>query len=398
VRVLRSLSVLALSAAVLLPSQSASPAWASEPTTVSVRVEGESQTLLRQTSVTTTPTAVFKGTEADSCPGTNAIGALSLATEGEWEGKWEGGGANKGRFEGLGYAVETIDGETHAAGGSGHWKLWINNMASAESLCEAELSAGDQIVLFPCEEAAKECPTPLIVQAPTTANVDETVNVTVSQYNPEGEVEPAVGADVSGGGVTAKPTEIEGHTTMQFAGDGTYTLHVDGSGEQRPSVRTEMNICVHEYDDGTCGTPTPQTPKLTINPGGPCIGCTSPATPVALSTKIAGIKNGHRYSRRAAPRILRGSVSVSGATLQEVQIRLQRKYKGHCFDYSGRKEEFVRAKCSAAPFFSIGARRSFGYLLPWRLPAGRYLYALRALGGAGRVLIKSQSHIVFYVG
>jgi hypothetical protein len=99
--------------------------------------------------------------------------------------------------------------------------------------------------------------------------------------------------------------------------------------------------------------------------------------------------------------VLRGVVKVpAGDTLHQTRIRLERRHNGHCFNFSGSTESFVRArKCGTASFFSVGATESFSYLLPARLPAGRYVYDMDAVENTGKItkLVSGVSHIVFRV-
>src|SRR5271170_7331410 len=103
-------------------------------------------------------------------------------------------------------------------------------------------------------------------------------------------------------------------------------------------------------------------------------------------------------SIRAAPRLLAGVVDVpSGGTLRQVRISLQRRYRGRCFDFSGSRESFVRTKkCGSAAFFSVGGSESFSYLLPARLPKGRYVFDIEAINSAGQAtkLVSGISHVV----
>ena len=89
-------------------------------------------------------------------------------------------------------------------------------------------------------------------------------------------------------------------------------------------------------------------------------------TPVVGDTAtIGGVKDGRHYSRRKGPRILQGLVEApAGGTLREVRISLQRRKGKHCTVFSGTKETFVRARCGATRFFSVGGAESFSYLLP----------------------------------
>jgi hypothetical protein len=397
-RLRSALVAVLLSLLALLALAAAAPA--AEPATVTVEIEGLSETKLPPTQVTTTTAPVIEdGNPEHACPGTNAAGALQLATAGNWSGKWYGGEVKEGKFVGLGYTVESIDGESHTFGSGYYWEFWLNHkLEEEEGVCEAELHTGDQVLLFPCPETGT-CPTPLGIEAPASAEANEPVTVTVSQYNAKGEVSPAMGATVSGGGTSAT-TDFQGHATLKFYGDGTYTLEAIGSNEApTPGVRTETTICVHEGNDGTCGTKAPVQSGPGSSPSSGSILNTGP--PPLVLAKIAGVSNGHVYHRRKAPRVLKGMVAVpAGQQLRDVEISLKRRSRGHCLQFSGRKGRFVAIKCGrAAAFFSVGANPSFSYLLPARLSRGSYTYEIEAVDGAGQATkpIDGVSRVVFRV-
>jgi hypothetical protein len=367
---------------------------AAGPATVTVRVEGLTETKLLPTSVTTTGTPVSKdGNSADSCPGTSALGALQLATGGNWSGPWEA--------EFNQYSIYAIEGETHefeaSSSANYYWSFWLDNKEATVGACDAELQAGDQVLFFPaCYGAACPTPepTPLALYVPATANVGEQIDVTVEQYNSKGEPTPAVGANVGGGGTSAV-TDSQGHATLKFAGDGTYTLRATGGFEEPPAIRAETTICVHEGNDGNCGTSRPVVP---IAKGGPEIVHVIP--PSADTPTGGGVENDHHYARGKGPRILSGLVKVpAGGTLREVRISLQRRNGKRCTVFSGSKESFVRARCGTTRFFSVGDSESFSYLLPRALPPGRYVYDVEAINGNGAPtkLVPGVSHVVFYV-
>ncbi len=385
-----ALLVVALVCLLVPPSAIAADA----PATVTVRVEGLSETKVPPTLVTTTTTPVVKdGNEADSCPGTSAAGALQLATAGNWSGTWFG---NE-----VGYSVETIGGESHLFESSSKanyfWSFWVNDVFQTKyGVCGVEMAPGDQVLLFvECE--GSECPpnpTPLEIEAPATVNVGEATTVTVKQYNATGEASPAVGANIIGGGAGAS-TDSQGHATLKFFDVGTDTLRVSGASGGPPAVRTEAAICVHNGNDGTCGTTRSGIPNVNT---GPSIVHVIPA--VGNTVTGGGVENGHRYSRRKGPRILKGLVQVpADGTLREIRISLQRRKGKHCTVFSGTKETFVRARCGATRFFSVGGAESFSYLLPASLPPGRYVYDVEAIDGTGNAtrLVPGVSHVVFYV-
>jgi hypothetical protein len=117
--------------------------------------------------------------------------------------------------------------------------------------------------------------------------------------------------------------------------------------------------------------------------------------------KVLGVKNGHVYPRRSAPRVLGGMVELSsGATLRELRMRLERRYHRRCFALSGPRARFVRTrKCGSASFFRVGVTQSFSYLLPAPLAAGRYVYDVESVDANGQVSkpLNGVSHVVFRV-
>jgi hypothetical protein len=377
-------------------------ASAAGPATVTVRVVGENgQSLLPLTQVTTTTAPVVKdGKPEDSCTGTSAAGALELATKGNWSGAWNSS---------FGYGVETIEGVSYPFTQPDFWTFWTDNKEASEGICGAksELSQGDSVLFFvSCfSEIMGGCPPApnvLAIEAPATAEVGKPTTVTVLSYpNAGGEPVPAVGATVEGGGdANALPTNAQGQTTLIFSGDGNYTIDATGAAGESSAIRGEVFVCAHEGNDGTCGTTAPSKSSGVQPPasGGPGTN-SNPA--VIEKAKIAGVKNGHVYSRRAAPRLLKGSIVVpAGGLLRKVQISLKRRYRGHCYDFSGSRGQFFAVKCKqAASFFSVGTKDSFSYLLPARLPRGLYTYDIEGVDGTGQTtkLVSGVSHVVFQV-
>ena len=79
---------------------------------------------------------------------------------------------------------------------------------------------------------------------------------------------------------------------------------------------------------------------------------------------VAGLRNGAVYSRRRAPRLLRGSVAADPSGLYSVKLRLTRRVGRRCSYFSGRRERFVRMRCGRGSFLRIGDRADWSYLLP----------------------------------
>lgn len=366
----------------------AAAALATAPGTVTVRVEGLTETKLPSTQVTTTATPFsHDGNPEHVCPGTSALTALQLATGGNWGGPWNS--------EYKQYEIYSIEGELHefepGAPANYYWSFWLDEKEAMAGACETELQPGDRVLFFPsCY--GKECPpapAPLGIEAPASAELGETVQVTVRRYGSKGEASPVEGASVTGGSDASPSTDPAGHTTVTFSGLGSITLHISAPG----TVRTEATVCVHKGNDGTCGTPGPSGPT---GSGGenhaPYTG------PFAVVAKAVGVLEGHVYPRKDAPRVLAGTV-LADTPVTSVSLELRRSYKGRCYAYDGLSTRFVRARCGRGRFFKVSTTSSFSYLLPSALAPGRYVLDIEATDAAGNhtTLARGTSRIVFYV-
>jgi hypothetical protein len=198
-------------------------------------------------------------------------------------------------------------------------------------------------------------------------------------------------AGVTPTGPGSPMTNGEGSAGVTLRGAGTFVLKA----ARADSVRSNgLAVCVHNGNDGTCGTTAPA-------------GSPPPPPPASKQVfegdvaMIKGVRNGHVYPRRHAPRILAGVVEIrSGGTLRNVRIRLERFVGGRCFDFSGSRERFTRArKCGRARFFSVGGSQSFSYLLPNALPRGRFVYEMEAVESNGQAtkIVNGISRVMFRV-
>jgi hypothetical protein len=376
-----------------------STALAAGPATVTVRVEGLTETKLPTTQVTTTTTPLVKdGNPAHFCSGTSAAGALELATHGNWGGTW---------FSGFGYSVESIEGESLPFSGMEYWSYWLDNKPATAGICEGELSAGDSILLFP--ECFGECPgspNPLGIEAPAIVEAGQPVTVTVTSYNhASGAPSPADHVKVTYEGSITE-TDPSGHATLKFATAGDATVQVAAS----EAVRAETSICVHAGNDGRCGTTagsgstgsTTGNSATTGTAGSAGVDAFSQSAPYkgpyALVADASGLIEGHTYGRGRAPRVLSGSILAHSA-VSSVGLKLRREYRGRCHAYSGTKERFLSARCGEGSFFKVSSDGSYSYLLPAALAPGRYVLDIQASDAAGNrtTLARGTSRIVFHV-
>jgi len=277
------------------------------------------------------------------------------------------------------------------------WGYAVNYTTAGVGGCQFQLAPGSEVLwaynYFNLSHL-------LSLAGPATANAGIPLSVRV--------IDAQTGQPISGAGIgevaNGVATTIAGSHLSDANGNASISLTRTGvvtlKATRADSVRSNgIKICVHNGNDGTCGTSTPSA----ATPGAPVSALGGTATPprLAATADVLGIRNGHVYARRRAPRVLAGIVRVPvGGTLRDVRIRLERRNRGRCFDFSGSREEFVRARtCGRAAFFSVGATESFSYLLPARLARGRYAYDIEAIDDAGRVtaLVAGVSHVVFRV-
>jgi hypothetical protein len=381
-----------LAAVTLAVVATAAPAPAAGPATVSVRAEGVADTLLARTAVTTTTVPVNKdGQAGHDCTGTSAAGALQQVTAGAWSGPW---------FDGFGYSVETVLGETHAFGGDPEfWGFFLNDVLSQAGLCGAELQAGDQVLLAPIAEQVGASYTVLsLAGVPATARPGQAFAVTVTRTTTDAANNvtraPVAGATISGGGATAV-TEADGTAQVTLSARGPTGLRATHAGDIRSATEA---VCITDGTDGACGS-SAASGCVTAGDDGNC-GTRDRRAPRG---KIVSIREGQRFGKGKGPRGLRGLVTSDPSGIAAVRLRLTRNHDGRCQTFDGRSERMTALKrCGArrGKWFSAGDREQWSYLLPSRLGPGRYVLDLRVVDRAGNVdalLQRTRTRVVFMV-
>jgi hypothetical protein len=376
--------------------------------TVTVRVEGESATLLAATTVTlNTPEPV------SGCPANSVAAAINLAVNGNWDhGEANHGGGN---------FTETILGETHAfTHSSDTWSEWVDYKWGG-GICSDLLGNGDEVLMVADHEPAPSyAPTvlPLVVSgvpASVPVGAPFTVQVAAIQTPPgmfaergEGTPVPAEGATVVGPGAAATTTGASGTATITLASAGNTMLRATKAGD---SPSASFVVCAHNGNDGNCGTVAPSAGSPTTSSSGSPAGSQTTASsgtagvrysrPHALLARLTGLLDGHVYRRGSAPRLLQGAVEANGA-LRDVALRLTRRQGPRCAFYDGFTERFRPMRCGAVhgSYFPVGRRASFSYLLPAALTRGRYVLDAQATDAAGNrtTLARYATRLVFYVG
>ena len=366
---MKTISPGALSA-LLTTALLAAPASAAN---VTVRVEGEAQTLVPRTAVATSESAVGKPGQP-TCAGNSALGALDSVTGGDWDGP---------HFAGLGYALETLKGETHAASTSSYWAFWINHNYSNLGVCDQPVSDGDDLLFVPeCYAAGCVPSSPLRLSGvPAVIAPDTTVVVKVEAYT-SGSLEPtpAAGATVSFGGATTT-TRADGTAVLSFTGAGISAVQATKTGHVRSATES---TCVTNAADGNCGSPPPAGGVL-----GPQEDRFAPSASFSRLTYLRVFK------RKRAPRKVAGTVTPDPSGLAEVRLSIMRRVGGRCWTFDGAaSERFKRGRCAAWRSFTIGDRADWSYLLPKRLRKGRYVIRVVAVDKAGN---DSVTKTVIYV-
>jgi hypothetical protein len=343
-------------AGIALSLSLAVPGAAAAQATLNVRAEGATSTVLPRTAVTTTTATVNKdGVSGHDCTGTSAAGALERATAGNWAGTW---------FNGLGYAVDRVLAET-ANPATSYWSFWLNYRYSDSGICGVEVQAGDDVLLYVDCFSGCTPRTPLrLSRVPAVAAPGSSADVLVETFTAVGfpsvtTPSPAAGATVTVG-AQSYTTDANGIARVTFSGSGPVSLRATRDAASVPSA-TEQT-CVTTGTDGSCGSVVPDT--------------------TAPTAAVAGIRNGQTFRRKRAPRELKGSVSADPSGLWAVKIRLTRRLGKTCWYFSGSKEAFLKRTCGKRYAFKVGDREEWTYLLPSRLPRGRYVLDVYGIDNA----------------
>ena len=351
----RGLSAALLSLAVVAPSALADR-------TVTVRIEGESATLLPETTVTLPDAGAIPGADPE-CTWPEASGAIEKGTGGNWD---------RQSF------TFTILGETHDAINTNEsWFEWKNGKLG-NGICYDEVQNGDEVlILAGTYNSSFETETYPLYVSGVPARVERGVpfTVTVVEHVPDfnngtygtgsGVPRSAAGATVRAGGVTAV-VGPDGRATLTLPEAGRFTVQAD---RENKASRSE---------------PVPV-----------CVSCDAPAEPASGGSAARdetdplarlGIRDGRIFRRAKAPRVLRGSYTDESA-LRTVKVRLTRNSRDRCGSYSKTRERFVRRRCGADHgfWFAIGSNTNWEYQLARRLPRGRYVLDVKAWDRAWNV-------------
>lgn len=359
-------------AALVVSGLVAAPAQAG-PANVTVRVEGEAQTLVPRSAVRTNDAPVAQD-GSNSCPGTSALGALSQAVAGDFSGSWH---------PSFGFLLERIKGETRTAPAGAdpapYWSFWVNYAYQSKGLCQTEVQEGDDVLVFAdCFSGTGKCASmssPLrIAGVPPTVAPGSPVTVKLEEFSVDfgtgtTSAEPAEDVTIRAAGQTVT-TGADGSAQLSFSAPGAVSIEASKPGR----VRTAAITCVTNGNDGSCGSQLPRDAVL---------GTERPDDRTAPVASFSRLRNGRVFKRANAPRRIRGKVTPDPSGLQSVRLSILRKAGDRCWTFDGASERFERHGCGGRSSFRIGDRQRFSYLLPGRLPKGRYTIRAVAIDNAG---------------
>jgi hypothetical protein len=335
--------------------------------TVTVRVEGDDATLLPATRVT-----LGDGAQQDAatgCGDNTAAAAIERATNGNWD---------RQQF------TSTILGETHSYADSDYWEEWID-FGYGGGICTDVLTEGQTLLMsvnrWPMGKAAPDSGPLRLDQVPARARKDQAFTVKATVFGSDGSKgssipAPAAGVRITSGGQTLATTAADGTATLTLAQTGTTALEA----EDDHTRSAPAEVCVHDGDEGSCGT-VDRPPCITAGNDGLC-GTKDMRDPVV--TLGGALKQGAVFTNAGAPREVTGRVAPDASGLRAVKLSLVRHDgAGHCVYLSGKREEWRRIRCGRTAWFTIGKDAAFSYLLPVKLGDGRYRLDVRAVDGAG---------------
>jgi hypothetical protein len=355
------------------------------PATVQLRVEGSSSTIF-EGPVTTDGKTVTKGGNTLACDGTTASPPQSpgpTMTSALDDGLLGAGIPWDATFYND-FFVSSINGEANDTVNNKYWGYALDYTVVNVGGCQQQVHTGDE-VLFAYDFFSSDPSLPskplLRLSGPATVATGAQATLTVT----DGFGAPHAGAIVSG-----SQTAADGTTTLTLASPGLVRLKAEAAGAIRSNA---LQICVSQDGTGDCGVPTTQLGQQAAGGQG---GARDSKAPLA---RISGPRDGARYTRGL--RVLRGTASDDQTGVSVVKLALRRHAPGSsCRWWSGRRERFVGSNCRKVFFFGIGSDASWSYLLPRRLPPGRYVLDVKAFDrvrNRDEHFLRGQNRVVFHV-
>jgi hypothetical protein len=367
---------------------------AAAPATVKLRIEGKTSTLYEGTVTTDIRTIdAGDGTGAHKCDGTNnsanptpgpTRGAAFVAAA-SGPGGFSFHGTWFSSFEDV--LIDTIAGQSVAFEPPSSFLVEYKNAVSASvGSCQDKIATGDD-VLYAWGTGSEAL---LKLAGPATVVPGGAAMLRVTNA--------ATGTPVAGASVGGATTAADGSVNVVLATRGPHAFKATKAGAIRSN---RVTVCATSGTDGACGTPR----CVTSGRDGLC-GTRDLTAPVAA---IVGIPEGKRFARKKGPRHLRAHVAPDASGLLMVKLRLTRNTgHGHCTYFSGKLERFRRGRliggshCQSdrAGWFRVGDAPDVDYLLPKRLPHGRYVLDVNVIDKAYNrddLRQRGRNRVVFHV-
>jgi hypothetical protein len=214
--------IIALGGASISFALTPAAALAAGPTTVTVRIEGKTRTLLAATTVSV-PAGGSITKAGASCPASSAGGALNAATHHRW-------GATNSSF---GLELTSILGETHTFSSPYYWSISVNDKYAQVGMCSLKLHKGDQLLFAAVPDTGTAYP--IVISAPRHATVGHAFRLKVAYANAKGVDKPLAGASIDG-----HVTNRQGVATITASKPGTLRLTASHTGY----IRAEATVTV----------------------------------------------------------------------------------------------------------------------------------------------------------
>ncbi len=352
------------------------PLAVAAPATVDLRIEGKTKTLYEGTVTTDVRTVdLGDGTGSHACDGTaNPATPVPGPTRGAafmTAARGSGGFTFTGTYTfDMGFTVIAGDNVGFDPGTGEFLAEYKNGQFASFGSCGDQIATGDK-VLYAYATGSEQLlelsgPATIAPGAPATFKVTDA----------------ATGAAVAGATVGGQTTGADGSARVVLAAAGPASFKATKSGAIRSNA---VAVCATTGSDGACGTSVPvvappgasQQPCVTNGRDGRC-GTRDRTAP---SAGVRGIAEGQRFAAGKGPRELALTAAADPSGLLAVKLRLTRNDRGRCSTFSGKTERFRHVKCGASNgfWFGVGERTETSYLLPSRLPRGRYVLDVNAI-------------------
>jgi hypothetical protein len=334
------------------------------PVTVDLRIEGKTATLYEGRVTTDTRTIdMHDGTGVHVCDGTSNVAtptpgptrgaAIMTAAEGSPGFTFMG----TYTFD-MGFSVIAGANVGYDAGTGEFLAEYKNGEFASFGSCGDQIANGDKLLYAYGDGTEPLLELSAVVPVAGATSVGFTVT-------------DAGGAPVAGASVGGVTTGADGTAQVTLGAPGPATYKATKAGAIRSNAVT---VCSTSGADGLCGTGPPLPPCTTTGRDGFC-GSRDLTAPLATITQI---KDGQHFSRAAAPRTLHVSVPLDPSGLHAVKLRLTRTDGRRCTYFSGGSERFKPGRggrCGARNgfWFGVGSAQQTDYLLPSKLPRGRYV-------------------------